>query len=256
MIGRMVHRLFVILVPWLVVIALWYLFRASGLVTPSLIPTPGQIAVKFWERLTGGDLLFSMYISTQRVFIGVVLGAACAVPVGFVLGWYRTVRRFVDPLINFFRALPPIALIPLVIVYFGIGETAKVIILFYAAFFSSAIVMYEGISQINPLYVRVARTLGASDLEIFGRVIVPLSVPHILTALRVSLGVGWATLVAAELIAAQKGLGAIIENAADYFQLSTIYMGIMCIGFIALAMDLGLRALTRRLLVWQDRVGS
>lgn len=256
MLLRITRRLFVILAPWVTVVVLWYLFRLTGLVKPSLIPTPGEIAIKFWQQLTGGDLLFSMYISTQRVFIGVVLGAACAVPVGFMLGWYRTLRQFVDPLINFFRALPPIALIPLVIVYFGIGETAKVIILFYAAFFSSAIVMYEGISQINPLYIRVARTLGASDLEIFGRVIVPLSVPHILTALRVSLGVGWATLVAAELVAAQNGLGAIIENAADYFQLATIYMGIMCIGFIALAMDLGLRLLTRRLLAWQDRVES
>src|SRR5699024_10491737 len=110
---------------------------------------------------------FDMYMSAQRVFIGVILGTFCAVPVGFLLGWYRGLRSFVDPLINFFRALPPIALIPLVIVYFGIGETAKVIILFYAAFFASVIVMYEGISQVSPLYVRVSRTLGATDVEIF-----------------------------------------------------------------------------------------
>ena len=104
-------------------------------------------------------------------------------------------RSFVDPLINFFRALPPIALIPLVIVYFGIGEAAKTAILFYASFFSGVIVMVEGIGQISPIYVRVARTLGASDAEIFAKVIVPLAVPHILTAVRVALGVAWATLV-------------------------------------------------------------
>ncbi len=98
------------------------------------------------------------------------------------------VRRFVDPLINFFRALPPIALIPLVIVYFGIGEIAKIVILFYASFFAGVIVMYEGIAQISPIYVRVARTLGATDGEIFRKVIVPLAVPHMLTALRVALG--------------------------------------------------------------------
>jgi NitT/TauT family transport system permease protein len=164
------------------------------------------------------------------------------------------VRRFIDPLINFFRALPPIALIPLVIVYFGIEETAKVVILFYAAFFAGVIVMYEGIAQISPIYVRVARTLGAKDLEIFARVIVPLTVPHMLTALRVALGVAWATLVASELIAARQGLGSLIQNAASFFQLDIIYVGIICIGFIALAMDVALRAAARRLVAWQERI--
>ena len=256
MMMKVLKRLCVILAPWAAIIVFWYLFRLTGLVQASLIPTPAQIAEKFWTSLIHGELLLDMYMSTQRVFIGVLLGTVCAVPVGFLLGWYRTLRQFVDPLVNFFRALPPIALIPLVIVYFGIGETAKVVILFYASFFSSAIVMYEGISQINPLYTRVARTLGASDWEIFKKVIIPLSVPHTLTALRVSLGVGWATLVAAELIAAQTGLGALIENAASYFKITTIYMGIICIGFIALLMDYGLRLLTRRMLSWQERVNQ
>ena len=99
------------------------------------------------------------------------------------------------------------------IVYFGVDETAKIVILFYASFFAGVIVMYEGIAQISPIYVRVARTLGATDGEIFRKVIVPLTVPHMLTALRVALGVAWATLVASELIAAQQGLGALIQNA-------------------------------------------
>jgi NitT/TauT family transport system permease protein len=176
------------------------------------------------------------------------------VPVGFVIGWYRHVRGFADPLINFFRALPPIALIPLVIVYFGIGETAKVVILFYASFFAGVIVMYEGIAQISPIFVRVARTLGATDSEIFRKVIVPLAIPHMLTALRVALGVAWATLVASELIAARQGLGALIQDASSFFQLDIIYVGIICIGFIALAMDLAIRAVARRLVSWQERI--
>lgn len=250
---RVLYRAAMLIGPWLLVIALWYGLRYSGLFKPNLIPTPVDVAARFWQLLVDGNLLLHAYMSTQRVFIGVILGTACAVPVGFLLGWYRGLRRFMDPLINFFRALPPIALIPLVIVYFGIGETAKVIILFYAAFFASVIVMYEGISQISPLYIRVARTLGATDFEIFLRVIVPLAVPHALTALRVALGVAWATLVASELVAAQQGLGAVIQEASAYFQLDTIYMGIICIGFIALLMDIALRALSQRLLSWQER---
>ena len=222
-------------------------------VNPALVPTPHAVARRFLE-LSFQRLPEDVWISTQRVLLGVVFGILLAVPVGFVLGWYREIRRFIDPLLNFFRALPPIALIPLVIVYFGIGETAKVVILFYASFFSGVIVMYEGIAQISPIYVRVARTLGAKDDEIFRKVIIPLAVPHILTALRVALGVAWATLVASELIAAQTGLGSLIQNAAAFFQLDIIYVGIICIGFIALAMDLALRAFARRLVSWQERI--
>ncbi|MEP7206922.1 MAG: ABC transporter permease [Casimicrobiaceae bacterium] len=238
----------------MLLIGLWYALDASGLVNEALLPTPHHVLARFWQLLTQERLPMDIWMSTQRVFIGVTLGILFAVPAGFLLGWYKHVRTFIDPVINFFRALPPIALIPLVIVYFGIGESAKIVILFYASFFAGVIVMYEGIAQISPIYVRVSRTLGATDFEIFRKVIVPLTVPHMLTALRVALGVAWATLVASELIAAQQGLGALIQNASAFFQLDIIYVGIICIGLIALAMDLALRAVTRRLLSWQERI--
>jgi len=250
---RALKRAALIAAPWVLLLLLWYGLRASGLISPALIPAPHQVARKFVELLHD-NLLLDIWMSTQRVFIGVALGTLVAVPVGFCLGWYQGVRSFIEPVINFFRALPPIALIPLVIVYFGIGEVAKTIILFYAAFFAGVIVMYEGIAQISPIFIRVARTLGASDFEIFGKVIVPLTVPHILTSIRVALGVAWATLVASELIAAQQGLGARIQNASSFFQLDVIYVGIICIGFIAMTMDLILRAASRRLVAWQDRI--
>jgi NitT/TauT family transport system permease protein len=248
------RRAALIIAPWIVIVAIWYAIAYSGLINPALIPTPHAVAIRFWQLLTQARLPMDMWMSTQRVFLGVACGITLAVPVGFVLGWYRDVRTFVDPLINFFRALPPIALIPLVVVYFGIDETAKVVILFYASFFAGVIVMYEGIAQISPIYVRVAKTLGATDFEIFRKVIIPLTVPHMLTALRVALGVAWATLVASELIAAQQGLGALIQNASSFFQLDIIYVGIICIGLIALAMDLALRAVARRLVSWQERL--
>ena len=248
------NRVLWTLAPWAVLLLLWYAIAYSGLVNPALVPKPHAVAARAWELLSQGRLPLDVWMSTQRVVIGVACGIALAVPVGFVLGWYPGVRRFIDPLINFFRALPPIALIPLVIVYFGIGEPAKVIILLYASFFAGVIVMYEGIAQISPIYVRVSRTLGATDGEIFRKVVVPLAVPHTLTALRVALGVAWATLVASELIAAQQGLGALIQTASSFFQLDIIYVGIISIGFIALTMDLLLRAATRRLVAWQDRI--
>jgi NitT/TauT family transport system permease protein len=254
--GRVAKRVALSLIPWIAAIALWYGVRLSGYVNEALIPAPHQVAARFVELLLHEGLLYDVIASTRRVFLGVVLGITAAVPVGFLLGWYRPARTLADPMVNFFRALPPIALIPLVIVYFGVDETAKLVILFYAAFFSGVIVMYEGVSQITPLYIRVAQTLGANELEIFRKVIIPLTVPHILTALRVSLGVAWATLVASELIAAQRGLGAMIQNAATYFLLDVIYVGIICIGCVALLMDTILRLISARLLVWQERAAA
>lgn len=241
------------LAPWVLIVLLWYGVRFSGVVNPALVPAPHAVFERFVSLLQG-RLPADMLMSTQRVLLGVCLGVAAAVPVGFCLGWYKVLRGFVDPVINFFRALPPIALIPLVIVYFGIGETAKTVILFYASFFAGVIVMFEGIAQVNPIFIKVSRTLGATDMEIFRKVIVPLTVPHILTAVRVALGVAWATLVAAELIAAQQGLGAMIQDASAFFQLDIIYVGIICIGFIALLMDTVLRLATNRLVSWQERI--
>jgi NitT/TauT family transport system permease protein len=240
--------------PWIVLVMIWYALPATGLVNGSLVPTPLDVFKQFIRLVLEKNFLFDTAMSVQRVLIGLLLGVAAAIPFAFVIGWYRPVRRLIDPLINFFRALPPIALIPLIIVYFGIDELAKIVMLFYAAFFSSVIVMYEGIVQINPVFIRVAKTLGATDREIFWRVIVPISLPHVLTAMRVALGVCWATLVAAELVSAQRGLGAVIQNASNYFQIDVIYVGIIIIGAMAVTMDLILRRIAARLVSWQDRI--
>ena len=252
--GRWVGRLALSALPWVVLLSVWLAIRASGLVSPTLLPSPSQVFAQGWAYAASGELWQHLFASTARVLGGVLIGTTLAVPVGFLLGRLPTVRLIFEPLINFFRALPPIALIPLVIVYFGIGESAKLIVLSLAAFFAAVIVLYDGIAQLQPLYVQVARTLGASEREVFVRVILPLTVPHLLTALRLALGVTWATLVAAELIAAQQGLGAMIQIAASFFQLDVIYLGIICIGVTALLMDQGLRLVSRRLLRWQERL--
>jgi NitT/TauT family transport system permease protein len=244
------------LLPFAVVILIWYLVRWSGLIDPGLLPPPHLVFFDIWLRSSEGAFLLDIWMSVRRVLLGLFFGILLAVPIGFLIGWNRGIRRFVDPLINFFRALPPIALIPLAIVYLGIGEVAKVAILFYAAFFSGVIVMYEGMSQTNPLFIRVARTLGATDWEVFSKVIVPLTLPHVLTAARVALGVAWATLVASELVAAQNGIGAVIQNASAFFNLTTIYAGIVTIGFFALIMDTILRRASRYFLDWQERVAQ
>ncbi|MBA2277636.1 MAG: ABC transporter permease [Chloroflexia bacterium] len=241
------------IVGFVVVILVWYAVRALGVFRPGLVPTPLEVLDALVDVYRDGELVEHVWASVRRIIIGVLIGVAAAVPAGFLLGWYRPVRMMVDPLINFFRALPPIALIPLVIVYFGIGEFARTSVLVYASFFAAIVVIYEGVVSIEAIYVRAAQTLGATEWEIFSKVALPLTVPSILVALRVALGVSWATVVAAELIAAQEGLGALIQNASNFFQIPTIYGGIILIGVSALVMDQLLRGLTARLVSWQER---
>ncbi|MEW6046785.1 MAG: ABC transporter permease [Bacillota bacterium] len=237
-----------------IVILFWQLVVWSQLIAPHLLPSPGTVLASFVKLLTEQGLFVHVVVSTRRVVLGVLIGAVLAIPTGFALGWYKAVYQFLDPLINFMRALPPIALVPLVVVYLGIGEPARLLVLVYAAFFSATVVMYEGIVGLDPIYIRAARALGANGREIFFRVVLPLAVPHVLTALRVALGVSWATLVAAELVAAQQGLGALIQNASNFFQIPAIFVGIILIGFTALLMDQLLRMLIRHFVSWRETV--
>ena len=235
-----------------VIIGIWALLWWSAMVDPGLLPSPAEVFRHFIKMMTEKQLWLDIVLSSRRVLLGVVCGLALAIPVGFVLGWYQGIRAFVDPVINFFRALPPIALIPLVIVYFGIGEPARVSVLIYAAFFSGVIVIYEGIKLIPPIFIRVSKALGATDFEIFKRIVIPATLPHVLTAFRIAVGVCWTTLVAAELVAAERGLGAVIVSGQNYFQVPTIFVGIIMIGTVALVMDKILRLATARLLAWQE----
>lgn len=238
---------------FVLVIAAWYAINAIGVFKPGLLPRPDEVAIHFVELSNEGTLWGNARISVQRVALAVVVGVMVAVPLGFFLGWFEYLFKMFDPVINFFRALPPIALIPLVVVYFGIGEEARLAVLLYAAFFAAIVVVYEGVVSIEPIYVRAALVLGATRYEIFRLVVLPLMVPTILVALRVALGVTWASLVAAELVAAQTGLGAMISEAGNFFKLRTIYAGIITIGLAALIMDALLRIASNRLIRWQER---
>jgi NitT/TauT family transport system permease protein len=204
--------------------------------------------------LADGSLQWHIYASFLRVLSGFGIGIILAVILGFIIGWFRVVRLLIDPMINFFRALPPIALIPLMIIFFGIGETSKVVVLSYASFFPALVVIYQALVGLDPIYIRAAKTLGANNMEIFQKVILPQLIPNIITACRVSLGVCWATLVAAELIAAQQGIGAMMVDAQNFFQMPPLVLGILLIGVISLAMDGTVRMIERKVTAWQEKM--
>jgi len=234
-----------------IVLAIWALARALHIVNPELFPSIPAVWQAGVRTVRDGSLLTNIAVSFLRVLIGFFLGMLLAIIFGSLIGSSRVLRLLADPAINFFRALPPIALIPLMIILFGIGELPKIVVLTYASFFPALVVIYQAFVSMDPIYARAARTLGATNGEVFRKVTLPLMVPAIVTAARVSLGVAWATLVAAELVAAQRGIGAMMVDAQAFFQMPVLVLGVLMIGAISLAMDTAVRTVERRLTLWQ-----
>jgi NitT/TauT family transport system permease protein len=226
----------------------------TALATAGVQGLPGPVAVvrRGGELVADGTLLTDTAASLRRVFTGFALGSLLAIPIGF-LGGYTTARGLIEPYVQFFRTIPPLAIIPLAIVLLGIGETPKIFVITLAAFLSSVISTFQGVVSVDKTLIDAARVLGAGDAVTFRRVVVPASSPFILVGMRVGLGSGWATLVAAELIAAQEGVGFRMQQAQLYYDLPTIFVGLITIGVLGLIMDRVLLVIERRLTRWQER---
>jgi NitT/TauT family transport system permease protein len=232
-------------------IGLWALATQSGY---SELPSPLAVLDRFIALAIDGQLFEDMFASLRRVLIGFALGSIIAVPVGFLMGWYPIARGFIDPWVQFFRVIPPLAIIPLAIVTLGIDEKPKIFVIFLAAFLSSVVSTYQGVVSVDKTFINAARVLGAKDGTIFTRVIIPASTPFILVGFRIGLGSAWATVVAAELIAAQSGLGFRMQQAQLYYELPTIFVSLIAIGVLGLAMDRLVVLAEERLTHWQERV--
>lgn len=230
-------------------IGIWWILALAGF----QFPTPPEVVATGAELWRDGTLQQDVLASLGRVLTGFLLGSAVAIPVGFLMGWYTVARGLFEPWIQFFRTIPPLALLPLVLVLLGIGELPKIFVIFLAAFLACVISTYQGVVGVDRTLINAARVLGAKDGRIFVRVVVPASTPFILVGMRVGLGSAWATLVAAELLAAQAGLGYRMQQAQLYYDLATIFVGIIAIGILGLVMDRLLLLAETRLTGWQER---
>ena len=219
-----------------------------------VLPGPLEVLGRTAELVRNGQLFTDLFASLQRVLTGFALGVTLAIPVGFLMGWYKVARGLIEPYVQFFRMIPPLAVIPLAIVTMGIGEPPKVFVIFLAAFLSSVIATFQGVVNVDKTLINAARVLGANDATIFRRVIIPASTPFILVGMRIGLGSSWATVVAAELIAAQSGLGFRMQQAQLYYDLPTIFVSLVTIGVLGLLMDRLLLAAEKRLTQWQERI--
>ncbi len=237
------------------IILLWWWVAAQQWVSPLFLPPPFQVLTKlisiagpqgFMDATLWQHLAASLLRILTALFAAVLIG----IPVGIAMGLNPTVRGILDPLIELYRPVPPLAYLPLMVIWFGIGETSKILLIYLAIFAPVAMSTMEGVRSAKQVRIRAAEALGASRLQVVWHVILPGALPEILTGFRIGLGVGWSTLVAAELIAATRGLGFMVQSAGEFLATDVVLAGIGVIAVIAFCLELGLRALQRRLTPW------
>ncbi len=233
---------------------LWQLASTLAWVSPVFLPPPAKVVAALGRLVTQGYVDSTLeqhaWASLSRVFLALFFTILIAVPAGIVIGTSRIGRGILDPIIEFIRPLPPLAYLPLIIIWFGIGEPAKVLVIGLAMLAPIAISTASGVRSAPQSQVNAARSFGATRAQILMHVLLPSALPEILTGIRIALGAGWSTLVAAELVAASQGLGFMIESAAQFLVTDVVLVGIFVISALAFAFEALLRLVERLFLPW------
>ena len=235
----------------------WWLVSTYVLdrTTRALLPPPQDIVVAAWELARSGELWRHFRDSIKREFVA-FLWATISIPIGIAMGWWKAVENQVDPLVEVLRPVPPLAWIPLSILWFGIDDTQNQFIIFLGCFFPILVNTISGVKGVEPNVVRAARCLGAGEASVLWRVVLRAALPQIITGIRVGLGVGWMALVAAELIGANSGLGFLINDARTVLRTDYVIVGMATIGIVGLAIDRAIRVAGARLLPWSRQLSA
>lgn len=229
----------------------------SGYVLPAvapymvtLLPAPTAVVVAGVDLLRSGEIVLHVLQSLKRVLAAFAVAAVVGVSLGVAMGWWRMVGQLVDPVLEFLRPIPPMAWIPLGILWFGIGDTQNIFIIFLGAVFPIVLNTIAGVRGVDRTLVWGALTLGGTRRQILWEIIIPGALPLILTGLRIGLGVGWMALVAAELVAASSGLGFLIEDSRSLLFTERVLLGMILIGLLGLLLDQVMRATQRASTPW------
>jgi ABC-type nitrate/sulfonate/bicarbonate transport system permease component len=223
--------------------------------TRALLPPPQEVASAAWELTKSGELWKHLKDSLKRELVA-FLWSTISIPLGIAMGWWRAVEEQVDPIVEVLRPVPPLAWIPLSILWFGVGDTQNEFIIFLGCFFPILINTIAGVKNVEPNLVRAARCLGASEGRILWRVVLRAALPQIVTGVRIGLGVGWMALVAAELVGANSGLGFLINDARTVLRTDYVIVGMATIGLVGLAIDRAIRSAAARMLPWSRAMSA
>lgn len=237
--------------------AIWWVATHVGLVDEMYLPSPEGMFREMVALIENGYKNVPLYqhvgASLMRTLSGFILGALVGVPVGLMTGYSRVGGAMVSPIMAFIRPIPPIAFIPMAVLYFGLGETGKVALIFFTAFNYAHVNAHAGAASVPIAYYRAAQSIGLNRLQTFFRVVLPATIPAIFTGLKVAMALSWAVVVAAELVGAQRGLGFMISDAAQLFRIPVVFIGIALIGLIGLLLNVALSAAEAKLVHWKGR---
>ena len=234
------------------IVIIWELVVVITKPDVAILPSPLQSAETFGHLLTNGELARDVYASLRRVILAWLAAAVLGIPLGLVMGYSRRFEKIADPFIELFRPISPLAWIPLAILWFGIGEIGKVFVVLVGTFFPIVLSTVAGVKSIDPTLRNAARVYGCtSGTSLFRKVILPASLPSIVVGLRISFGTGWAAIIAAELVAAQSGLGYLIANGMEILRADEVLVGMAVIGVLGVLFDSVFRYAHRRL-VWTE----
>jgi ABC-type nitrate/sulfonate/bicarbonate transport system permease component len=226
------------------------------LLRPGILPPLQTIAAALWDALRSGQWSANLVASLWRVLEGLGLGAGLGVATGLAMGWSERVDHYLDPVYNVLRPIPPLAFVTLFILWFGIGEASKVLLVTYGVFMTTVVPTYQGVRDVPVVYVQAARALGTTRRQLFLRVVLPAASPRILAGLRLSVMAAWGIIVAAELIASTSGLGYMIIMAQAQYETALVMVGIGSLATVGFVMDTAVRLLGARLTRWMRRANG
>ncbi len=240
------------------ILLLWWLASHLRWLPPLFLPTPETVFTRLYEsamgQLTDAPLATHFGWSMYRVFSAFALACITAIPIGIGMGVSRIVRGIFDPPIEFYRPLPPLAYLPLIVIWFGIDELSKILLIYLACFAPMAMSAQAGVRSVSQEQIHAAYSMGASKWQVIRHVVIPAAMPEILTSMRIAIGFGWTTLVAAEMVAATHGLGQMVLNASNFLRTDIVIMGIIVIGAVAYLFDLLMRYIERLLVPWKGKI--
>lgn len=229
----------------------WQLVTLQRLVPELFLPGPTDIASAFAAYVARGQIWPDVWVSGQELVYGFALAIVIGLPLGILMGWYRRVNMALDPFVTFFYTIPRIALTPLLIIWFGIGINSKIAVVFLGAIFAIVINTAAGVRNLDPSLIKAARSFGASDAQLFRTVVLPGSVPFILTGLRLGLGHALTGVVVGELVAAQVGVGLMMATAGATFQTSKVFVGLVIIATAGIVLTFLLSRIEQRFQSWK-----
>jgi sulfonate transport system permease protein len=246
---RVLDTLIAWALPALLVVA-WEIGARAGVISSRILPAPSAVAVAFWINLQNGELLHHTLISTERAFYGLLIGGGIGFALGVINGALPIAEKLTDSSLQMLRNVPHLAIIPLVILWFGIDESAKIFLVSIGVLFPIYLNTFHGIRMVDRGLIEMGRVYGLSPVALYLRVILPGALPSILVGLRYALGIMWLTLIVAETISAQAGIGYMTMNAREFLQTDVVLLGIIIYALLGKLADMLTRALERWALAW------